>query len=725
VSYLLPPGVSWVFYLVGQPWPQGDEDNAWHAAVEYRDAAGALRSAVAALDHAGSVVVAAEQSRAGIAFAAFVTQLGQDIRSLATTADQLADQTDRFGSDLQFTKISMTLQLVWLATEIGVAVASAPFTFGLSMLSISAMIAAVRVAWWQILKNLLVSLLYSAGMMVGIDVVVQVGQLLAGTRRAFDGGLIVNSLEMGALGGGLGGMFNLVGEVALRDAVASLTARAISGGLTGLITAASIDAINGYPEDVRSLLLGLLGGTIAGGAGRYSPKLGPIDVPIDLPPAIEPPLLEGPADTPGRLSEQLPDWPGESGWPELAAELVPLPDTARRTLAGIRSALHDELTRQSGLPMRGPGQEIATQTEPAPTGRPVPTTESAPTTAPHDLATATPDGTTTPHTTPAATADLTTTADSAGGVPVTPIDMTIFAPPPLDGEIRVDFTGDSDTMLTGDAMDVLNGAARRIVAPMAEHGALVRVEIAGPDTSVGRLRADELDGLMRSQVRGHQVKQDQATMSGELIVTARHTGSDGDTTVRIAEAGLAPRTWEHLRNTAAVEWRPTRQVPGRYGVRTMEPAPGRHVREVTLPVNLRAHRVSAYQMAVLRTAMQEAVRAEFWGMALPDGIQSHLRLEFTTAPDAVTVYVDEPAPPSTGRTANGLVPAVRRTLDEWWPPRGLPPGRPTEGERWTHDITRRRIAERISLFIGLPVRLEPAEISTEVDTETAAGRRGG
>ncbi|MGP4014277.1 WXG100-like domain-containing protein [Saccharopolyspora sp. 5N708] len=246
MSIDIPPALNWVFYLVGQPWPRGDEDRAWRAAELYQEAKRGLATIAEDGDSLLSAVRRGQQGEAAAATVEHLRQLRESFQPLIQAADQLGQQTDKLGTDLEYTKMSLIVQLGWLAAEIALAIKAAVETFGVSLLSIPGMIALVRVAWLQLVKQLMTMMANRAAAMAavraslgpilaetakiavkigaimgGIDAGVQLLQLAKGSRDEFDGLQLLKMTGFGAVAGGIAG------------GLGSVFTRATSGGATG------------------------------------------------------------------------------------------------------------------------------------------------------------------------------------------------------------------------------------------------------------------------------------------------------------------------------------------------------------------------------------------------------------------------------------------------------------------------------------------------------------
>ncbi|AYF77052.1 hypothetical protein D7D52_28220 [Nocardia yunnanensis] len=130
MSLELPSYLDWLGYLVGVEWPEGDEDQMWALAEDWRTAANGLREQVSSITDAKSATLAAYVNGDGVeAMSKLFDQLagaggggdGTSILDLAKHFEQLGDSVEESGTEIQYTKLMFYSSLVMAAGEIAAA----------------------------------------------------------------------------------------------------------------------------------------------------------------------------------------------------------------------------------------------------------------------------------------------------------------------------------------------------------------------------------------------------------------------------------------------------------------------------------------------------------------------------------------------------------------------------------------------------------------------------
>ncbi|WP_378737181.1 hypothetical protein [Nocardia brasiliensis] len=118
----LPEELRWLGWVAGSTWPDGDETKMWEIAAAWRNAATELRSLLPAIDGAKNATMAAYPAGAGrTAMGARFDELrtgDQSLESLAGLFETISDSTFDTGTELEATKLTIIVSLVWLALEI-------------------------------------------------------------------------------------------------------------------------------------------------------------------------------------------------------------------------------------------------------------------------------------------------------------------------------------------------------------------------------------------------------------------------------------------------------------------------------------------------------------------------------------------------------------------------------------------------------------------------------
>ncbi|MEU5974031.1 DUF6531 domain-containing protein [Streptomyces sp. NPDC047315] len=154
MGYTIPEGVDTMLDIVGVGWPNVDED-------AYRDMADALREfADDADDDAGAAhghvqrLLSTGQSESLTALDAHWKKVQGKNKDLAGAARIIAGALDRVADIIVARKIAAVAELADLAATVGISLAAAPFTFGLTTLLAGGKIAATRIAFKKILKEM-------------------------------------------------------------------------------------------------------------------------------------------------------------------------------------------------------------------------------------------------------------------------------------------------------------------------------------------------------------------------------------------------------------------------------------------------------------------------------------------------------------------------------------------------------------------------------------------
>ncbi|MGW5679678.1 DUF6531 domain-containing protein, partial [Streptomyces sp. NPDC003860] len=154
MGYTIPEGVDTMLDVVGVGWPNVDED-------AYRDMADALREfADDADDDAGTAhghiqrLLSTGQSESLTALDKHWKKVQGKNKDLAGAARIIAGALDRVADIIVARKIAAVGELADLCATVGIALAAAPFTMGLTTLLAGGKIVATRIAFKKILKEM-------------------------------------------------------------------------------------------------------------------------------------------------------------------------------------------------------------------------------------------------------------------------------------------------------------------------------------------------------------------------------------------------------------------------------------------------------------------------------------------------------------------------------------------------------------------------------------------
>ncbi|MEE1782631.1 hypothetical protein PUR71_06800 [Streptomyces sp. SP17BM10] len=278
MSIDLPPEIAWVARLaVGQSWPKGDEDKLRALGAAWYDTAQQLDSITKEIGPATHGVLNSISGPVADQFHSFTQQLQTNLPQMAEAANQIGDLGDNTGVQVEYAKLMVLAQLIWLAYELSTLSFAAPE-------AIPAAITSARLIVQMILRRLLVSVISGVGFMVGMDALIQSIQiLLLHDRTKWDTDSTVQAVEGGAIGGAIGGILGGgLGAFAPKFA-GSLIGKLAVGGATGVLTTATMTAVFGgdadYTSAITSGLVGALGGGKHGRGGEEGKtKIDPVNL---------------------------------------------------------------------------------------------------------------------------------------------------------------------------------------------------------------------------------------------------------------------------------------------------------------------------------------------------------------------------------------------------------------------------------------------------------------
>src|SRR5258708_26502449 len=137
VQPFIPPDWTWVYDLVvGQGWPQANEDSLRNCAQAWTDALGQLVAISQGGDVAAQNVGYSVQSVSSDQFDHYWKQYTDGANSavgqLARQCEVLAEQLLQFAEQTEFTKLSIDIQIVILVIQLIIDAATAIITAGAS-----------------------------------------------------------------------------------------------------------------------------------------------------------------------------------------------------------------------------------------------------------------------------------------------------------------------------------------------------------------------------------------------------------------------------------------------------------------------------------------------------------------------------------------------------------------------------------------------------------------
>ncbi len=224
----MPDEVTWLFpIVVGESWPEGDEDALRRMAEAWRKAAEGIEGVKAAANNGAQQATSAMEGKTHDAFAKFWDGIGGDgdeaaLKQLAEACEKLAKSCDDTALEIEHTKLTIIASLIALLAEIVAMLAAEPFTLGGSSAGIVAAQAGTRAVVTAVFRQLVLSIAKSVARELIVSVAIEFGvqgvQIAEGHRSGFDGGKFTEAAISGAIGGVVGGTFEGVGKSVGRGA---------------------------------------------------------------------------------------------------------------------------------------------------------------------------------------------------------------------------------------------------------------------------------------------------------------------------------------------------------------------------------------------------------------------------------------------------------------------------------------------------------------------------
>src|SRR5256714_5729196 len=353
----LPPELTWLEWVVGTDWPDGDEDALWRMRDAWVSAAQQVREVIEAGDTAYHQVIGGLGGSAADQFTAYWQQFadGDDayLAKLAKACESLAGHCDSTATEIEYAKYQFIIFLIILACQIAYMLAMAAPTFGASTAGIPVAEVAtqslIRVVAQNVLRSIVTFLLQN----VVSDVVIQAVQLGEGHRTHFDASKTVHAAIDGAVSGAIFGVVgtgvHLAGAKFAPYLADSALGRMAEGATTNALGSLATSVATGQPLTLENLTKQATAGAVGSaghhGAGDHDPA-DPDDP--DRPHEPGDHALDDPALDLPRHVEPLPDLSHDD---RLPADRVP--DDRGHDDPGARGTTHDGPTRvDPGRPER-------------------------------------------------------------------------------------------------------------------------------------------------------------------------------------------------------------------------------------------------------------------------------------------------------------------------------------------------------------------------------------
>ncbi|MCD0484099.1 hypothetical protein LO771_17290 [Streptacidiphilus sp. ASG 303] len=258
MSIQMPPELSWVAHLaVGQGWPQGDEDRLQSLNEVWQGAARDLVRISSQLGSAGGAVLENVGGQVAEEFRTFMEQLQGSLPDLADASRSLGDLARENAVQVEYAKLMILFQLLWLAAEIAMWIYYAPEV-------VPALVASARAAVKMILRHMMTGIALGTAMMVLPDALIQAYQIwIKKDRTKWSVESTVQTVKSGAVSGAIGGLVFGAGAARFPKFSGSLGGKFVLGAAVG---GASYLALAGDLNDTW----GVAGSFTAGMAGSLS-----------------------------------------------------------------------------------------------------------------------------------------------------------------------------------------------------------------------------------------------------------------------------------------------------------------------------------------------------------------------------------------------------------------------------------------------------------------------
>ncbi|MFC4084091.1 WXG100-like domain-containing protein [Amycolatopsis samaneae] len=315
----MPDAVKWLLpIVVGESWPEGDEDklralrDAWHNASNAIPQASQIGTTAASgvlNDWSGDGAQAF-----GEQWKKFVEGDEAYFKNLTEACKALGDSCDQTALDVEYTKYMIIISLIILAAQIAAMIASAAVTFGGSTAGIAPAQIATRMTVQMLFRQLMQKLaqqgfkklakellekflkqglkkigkevLKNEAMNLGMDAGIQGLQMAKGDRKEWDWNKTKDSAISGAVGGVVGAASGSIGRGATEGLshsaggqVADAAMRAgARGAVEGVAQTVGQAAVTGKLGELTpdQLLHGATSGAVGGAAGGAKEQIGHI-----------------------------------------------------------------------------------------------------------------------------------------------------------------------------------------------------------------------------------------------------------------------------------------------------------------------------------------------------------------------------------------------------------------------------------------------------------------
>ena len=267
--------------LGGQQWPQMDETEMKNLSDQWTQAHSALAAMGDDVTAAMHNVLRGYSGSGSDQFQQFMTQLAAAPGQMAPALKQVGSSASSAALNTETTKLMMLAQVAWTLAEV------ADLTSTLwGWVAVPEVLAGSRLVIARLARALAKAALHGAVQQGGMNLGVQLFELLVGDRDSIDWNEVVSSIELGAFTGALAGAVHLGAEKLAPNFVKSLAGHVALGAVDGLGVGEATALTFGGGQDPALLLgSGLIGA--AGGAlksrhdGDGAPDIPAVRLPDD------------------------------------------------------------------------------------------------------------------------------------------------------------------------------------------------------------------------------------------------------------------------------------------------------------------------------------------------------------------------------------------------------------------------------------------------------------
>ncbi|MEU1502093.1 hypothetical protein [Streptomyces sp. NPDC005732] len=253
-------------FIVGQDWPKGSETGLRQLATAWNEGARQLQGLGGQLGASGSGVLDSVGGRIADEFRDFVSEMETLVPGLSESAGQMGDLSEQTALQVEYAKAMIITQAIIVFLQV-----LQFLLFGLPEAA-AAELTAGRFVVSQLLKELLISIGTGIALNEVSDVLVQVGQFIAGHRHQWDKDATASAVASGAIGGAVGGLtFGVARQFKPRFA-ASLGGKLLLSAVVGGVTEGITYGIWGGDTSAfgTAVTSGFLGGLEGGHKFRFS-----------------------------------------------------------------------------------------------------------------------------------------------------------------------------------------------------------------------------------------------------------------------------------------------------------------------------------------------------------------------------------------------------------------------------------------------------------------------